>query len=198
MEDHASDTQGIYSPLTTDSDEIRLLVLQPSNSLNQTIECTLSIANISSRPTYEALSYMWGPDDLRGSWYIRMNGEHFAIRENLFRALRSLRHGHEPRVLWIDALCINQKSILERGHQVRQMGEVYSTAKQVIVWLGKHQQSSSLRGKDPLYLLKWLELRDNATLAIDAMEVLQILSRNEYWQRLWIVQEIYMAKSIII
>jgi len=38
--------------------------------------------------------------------------------------------------MWIDALCIDQGSHKEKGHQVGMMGKVYSGAEKVIVWLG--------------------------------------------------------------
>jgi hypothetical protein len=38
----------------------------------------------------------------------------------------------------VDAICIDQDNILERGHQVKQMGEIYSYAGTVLTWLGLH------------------------------------------------------------
>lgn len=38
--------------------------------------------------------------------------------------------------LWIDAICINQATTLEKNHQVSMMGMIYSQAECVIVWLG--------------------------------------------------------------
>lgn len=40
------------------------------------------------------------------------------------------------KYLWIDALCIDQSDISERGHQVSIMTQIYSSAMSVIVWLG--------------------------------------------------------------
>jgi hypothetical protein len=39
-------------------------------------------------------------------------------------------------IFWIDALCIDQCSILERNHQVAQMCSIYTKAQEVIAWLG--------------------------------------------------------------
>jgi hypothetical protein len=41
------------------------------------------------------------------------------------------------RKLWIDALCINQEDIAERNVQVQRMGNIYQTAKGVLIWLGE-------------------------------------------------------------
>ena len=52
-------------------------------------------------------------------------------------ALKALRDKKRPRILWIDALCINQSDIEERSSQVAFMSSVYSRAVRVIVWLGE-------------------------------------------------------------
>jgi hypothetical protein len=44
-------------------------------------------------------------------------------------------------LLWIDALCINQDDVNERTQQVRMMGDVYSSAEQVIIWLGPERKN---------------------------------------------------------
>jgi hypothetical protein len=37
---------------------------------------------------------------------------------------------------WIDAVCINQEDINERGQQVRLMRDIYKQVSGVVVWLG--------------------------------------------------------------
>jgi hypothetical protein len=48
------------------------------------------------------------------------------------------RLGTEERVLWIDAICINQQDDEEKAHQVQMMRQIYSLAKDVVVWLGEN------------------------------------------------------------
>jgi hypothetical protein len=38
--------------------------------------------------------------------------------------------------VWIDQICIDQKSLAERSAQVKLMGEIYTRAANVLVWLG--------------------------------------------------------------
>lgn len=45
-------------------------------------------------------------------------------------------------MLWIDAICINQSSMEERGHQVQLMGDVYSKAQRTWIWLGESTPES--------------------------------------------------------
>ncbi|KAJ4362901.1 hypothetical protein N0V83_010018 [Neocucurbitaria cava] len=40
------------------------------------------------------------------------------------------------KLFWVDAICINQKDVRERNHQVPLMKEIYSRAAGVTVWLG--------------------------------------------------------------
>ena len=63
-------------------------------------------------------------------------------------ALRNLRykpiHGatSNDRILWIDAICINQSDIQERNAQVRQMLDIYKSATRMVVWLGEGDRDS--------------------------------------------------------
>jgi Heterokaryon incompatibility protein (HET) len=117
----------LYIPLA-DSDEIRLLYLQPRDH-SDTIAGMLMHVKLSEKPAYEALSYEWGKKEVK---LIQLNGEKFQVRENLFNALSKLRHQFTPRFLWIDALCIDQNDLNERNHQVPQIVRIYSQAQSVI------------------------------------------------------------------
>jgi hypothetical protein len=50
-------------------------------------------------------------------------------------ALQHLRLADKPRRLWIDALCIDYSDIDEQGRKVRFMGEIFSKADRVVLWL---------------------------------------------------------------
>jgi hypothetical protein len=84
---------------------------------------------------YEALSYVWGGSEKPYS--ISVNGQNLAITENLYAALSHLQDRSLERVLWVDAICINQGNLGERGQQVQLMAQIYSKANRVLVWLGK-------------------------------------------------------------
>jgi hypothetical protein len=46
------------------------------------------------------------------------------------------------RTLWVDAICINQKSLEERNKQVVLMGDIYKCAQRVLIWLGEASEAS--------------------------------------------------------
>jgi hypothetical protein len=59
------------------------------------------------------------------------------VTPNCLAILQHFREATERRTLWIDAICINQDDIDERGAQVALMDVVYTRAAKVLVWLGK-------------------------------------------------------------
>jgi hypothetical protein len=56
--------------------------------------------------------------------------------------LLSLRDPGLPRILWIDAVCINQGDNEEKLHQIQTMARIYSVASRVLVWLGEAADDS--------------------------------------------------------
>ena len=128
-----------YQPLQTPT-STRLLVLHPAGTTHR-ISCSLLQTDLSAKPVYEALSYVWG--ERANPVEIVCDGSELEVTQNLAAALRQLRPSDvdaDPRVLWVDAICINQEDIPEREQQVRIMGEVYQGAASVLVWLGEEPQ----------------------------------------------------------
>ena len=52
-------------------------------------------------------------------------------------SLLHLRDRSLERILWIDAICIDQKNDEERAQQIQLMAKIYSQASRVLVWLGE-------------------------------------------------------------
>lgn len=123
-----------YPPLGDVDGQIRLVRLQPRLGLKD-IACQVIIANINDGPIYEALSYEWksSKSSLKS---LQVNGESIPVQENLWSALWHLGYELETRLLWIDALCIDQTDTLERNAQVQQIGRVYNQAFRVVCWIG--------------------------------------------------------------
>jgi hypothetical protein len=114
-----------------------------------TFDCSLyerSDINVPDQPAYDALSYTWGVLDRIVTAYIMddmgSRRSRLAIGTNLAIALRYMRMNHEHRNLWIDALCINQEDIQERNHEVKRMGEIYTRASNVVIWLGEAEHDT--------------------------------------------------------
>ncbi|KAF4628030.1 hypothetical protein G7Y89_g10120 [Cudoniella acicularis] len=127
-----------HSPIY--KDEFRLALLQPATTENDPIRCRI-VSTTDFTTSYEALSYTWRNPDL--SWAdIEVNGRRFLIPDNLRGALQFLRLRDHERVLWIDAICINQMDLEERGHQISNIQCIFQYASRVCIWLGEEDESS--------------------------------------------------------
>jgi len=113
---------------------IRILHLLPGPPTEYVISCTLSTVSLDDNPHYEALSYVWG--SAADPQHIRLNNQPYRISNNLGAALRCLRHATVERILWVDALCINQTDDAEKSRQVSMMGDIYSGTTECLIWLG--------------------------------------------------------------
>jgi hypothetical protein len=124
-----------YQPLDAKSEIIRVVILQPGH-FDTPIQCKLQHVDLDEKPWYEALSYVWG--DPKATMPIQLeNDPAFSVTRNLERALRYLRRGDAPRVLWIDAICIDQQNVPEKNHQVQKMTRIYESAGRVQLWVGE-------------------------------------------------------------
>lgn len=112
----------------------RLLKLKAGLDTDR-ISCTLlTVRDYQDSPPFEALSYCWGDKTDRVA--IDCNGGDLAVTANLHAALQCLRRNDQARLVWVDAICINQVVIAERNQQVSIMRQIYGAATKVNVWLG--------------------------------------------------------------
>jgi hypothetical protein len=137
----------VYDSLPTQS-SFRLLKLEAANPESVTALTSFTrVYDFKDAPPFKALSYTWGAPyrEVHGqdthapalfSAHITCNGRQLAITRNLFDALYNLREAKVHDWLWVDALCINQMDLDERASQVLLMGHIFSSAMEVIIWLG--------------------------------------------------------------
>lgn len=83
----------------------RLIEFELGEDDNDTIRCKLIHVTFGEKPTYEALSYMWGDQTLKKK--ILVEGKNFLVGLNLWEALHYLRKRANEKRYWIDAICIN-------------------------------------------------------------------------------------------
>jgi hypothetical protein len=158
-------------------------------------------------PPYIALSYAWG-DKASATSGILLNGQAFEVTSSLYTFLdlfRSDPSSQEVAYIWIvrsqtnsycdcknitdhrqDQICINQSDVDERSYSVRFMSAVYKHAVCVVVWLGDSEETETAA----------------KTFDGDAMSeypnALVTILRNRYFTRLWIIQELLLARRVII
>jgi hypothetical protein len=72
---------------------------------------------------YEALSYVWGkPTEAKHNLVV--NDCSMPVTTNLYSTLQSLRYPDKSRLLWIDAICIDQRNETEEITQLPMMGGI--------------------------------------------------------------------------
>ncbi|PMD24107.1 hypothetical protein NA56DRAFT_656564 [Hyaloscypha hepaticicola] len=163
---------------------------------------------------YAALSYTWGSQSRPCE--IMINGSILTVTKNAYLALRDLRYQEKDRILWIDALCINQNDDKERGEQVQQMGYIYSKAERVIIWLGEatyntdyvmhymkqlEKEGTKHASNDQKISDKqWVDIWSAVVHSLSAdqrdllVEGLRSLLRRNWFKRVWIIQEVANAR----
>jgi hypothetical protein len=142
------DVQGIKKPFTyphLPEGNIRLLKLLPHRDITGPLQCSLIEYPLddlveSNHHLYDSLSYVWGSPEMSQS--ISIDDCYIPITTNLHTALLHLRDRFLERIIWVDAICINQQDLSERGSQVQRMAMIYALANRVIVWLGEAEDNS--------------------------------------------------------
>ena len=208
QQSQSSVTKYRYDPLPN-SDSIRLLELQPGDKTDP-ISCRLFLTRLQDEPQYEAITYVWGDPNTRVS--ILVNDKTLGVTPSLQDALLQVRSPILPRILWADAICINQEDMKERGHQVGMMARIYENARSVLICL--NDINDSLAEKLELVIeeiskkvdhnlaqyrlyehtprMKIDKIHDLAHLPLSSFDDLM---RNPWFSRLWVLQEIGLANK---
>lgn len=199
--------------LLANRSEIRLLTVAGLD-IHGTIACNLTTVSLVSqpRPTFNALSYVWGDSTQRKP--ITVNGIATSVTANLELALRSLidrapsanlSKATIDSPIWIDAVCINQCDLEERGQQVSMMDAIYSAARLVFIFLGEGDSQtdwaidrlSDVQFQDEMHGLGQINLANARHLNEEQIRVTHIMARNinrrAWWSRMWVLQELVLA-----
>ncbi|KAF7934970.1 uncharacterized protein EAE98_003015 [Botrytis deweyae] len=188
-----------YKPLDPLVDGTRLLHLLPGSSTQQP-RCSLKHVNFGGRPKYNAVSYTWGNEANQKP--IVIEDRYFLVTENLYKALICLQQQSATEyVLWVDAICINQDDVAERNRQLTIMPYIYERAKLVIIWLRNDENTSPPTAWPDPEKISPFELSGHTQQYKDQRSLfnyLMVVCSNEYWKRLWIIQEIGKARKLII
>jgi hypothetical protein len=131
---------------------------------------------------YEALSYVWGsPEPPK---FISIDEYNLRVTENLHTALSRLRDRSIVRIIWIDAICINQKDGKEKAHQIQSMAKIYGQANRVIVWLGEAGDDSDqvIEEIRAATSKKSTNFSNNETIQKEILALLQ----QPWFRRIWV------------
>jgi hypothetical protein len=178
-----------YSSLLLGPGSIRLLRIMPyENESIEAAEIQCELFEYSLRDPgkgthlYEALSYTWSGQKKPRS--ISINKQYLAITENLHAALLRLRDPFFERIIWVDAVCINQEDLEEQGHQVQLMAKIYSKATRVLIWLGKTADNSDI-ALERIRIAAESESTNSLNNKTTQHAIFELLQR-PWFQRIWV------------
>lgn len=165
---------------------------------------------------YVAVSYAWGNEVTTRTmmcnyhWYAIP--EHLVAAMNYLAAIKSAANRDRGQWYWIDAICISQKDPDEKALQISRMGDIYSQAEEVFLWLGQDEEDSNL-ALDDLRTATWSIARQHGMLKkfahMDKPDVQhepdprtwRALGRifcRAWFHRIWTVQEMLLANKVSI
>ncbi|KAK4455325.1 heterokaryon incompatibility protein-domain-containing protein [Podospora aff. communis PSN243] len=169
------------------SSEIRLLLLSPSPVVEAPIHLTLEIFPEDDCPEYEAVSYTWGGEEGDSTpalpAYVGRYWDILLQTRNCHSMLRYLRRRDRLRTLWVDAICLNQRSAQEKAAQIPRMDAIYKRAMRDIAFL------EDLPGKQ-----RFPPRRTTADLEVS---ITNNMTKLRYFTRLWVIQELILARSVV-
>ncbi|KAF2024921.1 HET-domain-containing protein [Setomelanomma holmii] len=218
MDDHSTAKVDayVYQPLHSPQ-HIRLMTLQPSLDPAGHLFFSFSQAHCEDvEGEYEALSYTWGEPRFEHNLYHLCNKSDersvLLITSNLDTAIRRLRKKHSLRVIWIDAICINQLDNEEKAVQIPLMASIYHSAKCVVAWLGPViDDSDEEKGMKSLVRLSRRSM-DNERYVDDRVKIHgrpSILDGSDlhyvicflclpWFTRLWVIQEVVLNVDVLL
>ncbi|KAI7786023.1 hypothetical protein LA080_004877 [Diaporthe eres] len=174
-----------YEPIR-EGDDFRLLCLRPGKP-GDIIRADLeTVSVLARRHYYDAISYTWADENGDStkccSLEIGSPGVLLPITRNCDSVLRRVRK-HTERV-WIDAVCIDQDNVRERGQQVDLMPRIYKSAVRTFVYVGEASGESEL------------VLRNLAGGIWTPPHLLDSFFARPYFTRVWVVQEVALSKAV--
>jgi hypothetical protein len=183
--------------------KIRILKFTPTlYGLN----CTMVHVELEKAPSFETMSYTWGEDQEEPFEHvIIIDNQTLSIPKSAYDVLKQQVSMWRTKLIWIDFICINQKSTDDRNQQVYRMKDIYQAASRTIICLGTAPDAKEAMGLfvtllnlasiKPLSQAQFLGHRsvndDNPKwIAMNRM------LNHRYWSRVWIVQEVAVSRKV--
>ncbi|RMJ11523.1 hypothetical protein CDV36_008807 [Fusarium kuroshium] len=194
--------------------------MHPDSTYHDLVEESSSDGNDRDALSFEAISYARGSTHSAQQVLVECSSQPqgfacIVIGQNLASALRHLRHEETARTLWADAVCVDTSNPEEQHAHVIRLADIFSRASRVVAWLGPASEDSDeafdkLRhlGEQvvPVENSGWLPSPDAAELdwyrpgvklpfSKEIINSVEKLLRRDWFQRMWVLQEIILASS---
>lgn len=172
------------------------------------IHITLEVFRRDDCPEYETVSYTWGgEEDDSTPCRLVFVGPHWDVllqTANCWHMLRYVRPRLGIRLVWIDAICINQDDPAERALQVSNMRSVYQQCSRVIIYLGADLVAPPTSGIEarthpPRHgLHKFDRVMGPSLCRRETAMTLPDLLMSLYFSRVWVIQELILSRAAVI
>lgn len=205
---HPSAVSLVYQA-SLDASHFRLLYLTGAEAILSPIHIQLQEYAFEDRPEYETVSYAWGGEDgdstLCRPVYVGAFWDVILVTDNCSALLHYLRPRKGCRVVWLDAICINQADNVEKSAQISRMGDIYANGERVVVYFGQDLiQPPRGRLFRPRVECQSQDTSDKVrtaefftTCAENAGVSQNQLLERRYLARIWIVQELVLSRKAL-
>ena len=186
-------------------------LLQTRSDAEGIMSYKLTDYTLSKDLEFVALSYAWGTE--KATIAIYCNEVPLFVTPHLHKALNCMHWSgqQDSRLMWIDTICINQSDESEKQMQLQLMGDIYKFASTVCVWLGSSTDDdvsainaiseivNILKNVDGQIRLTEQSLSELSLPAVNdrIWSSFGSLFTRSWFERLWTVQEMALAKEII-
>jgi Heterokaryon incompatibility protein (HET) len=200
-----------YKHLPLGSNAIRVLGILPSPSYSAPIRITLQQV-ILEETLSAVLSYVWG--EPKDKVPIEIDGKFIHVTKNCQAALRALRHSTDTKLVWVDAICIDQDNAEERSEQVALIGDIFRKAERTFAWLGPDGSTEDLaKAEEELMhaaeVIEELALQEGKDFEAFYRAIyggklrwhvgcIKRVFGHKWWDRLWIFQESLVSKDVLL
>ncbi|KAI1643079.1 HET-domain-containing protein [Daldinia loculata] len=181
-----------YLPLSSNA-HTRIIKLHPSLDPLAPIRCSLFEINLDhEKSEYDALSYTWGIPSFTEELIVDQC--YLMITPNLMYALQRFPMPTENRMIWVDAICINQEDNDEKSRQIPFMRQIYRSASSVLVWLGIDES-----GSDSLRRLHHYTKQSGSSVSTaEITRELGNITGLPWFHRRWIIQEVVLNPNVLL
>ncbi|KAI1080943.1 HET-domain-containing protein [Whalleya microplaca] len=197
--------------LNSQQNQIRLLEIAAGPE-GEEIRCSYRVVSLDDSPAYHTLSYVWG--DSHEGRSIVVAGAKVAVTDNLFSALHAIRsnaaatsstspesesEAESELLIWVDALCINQRDPDEKMHQVHHlMRRIYAQCANCFVHFGRVEEAlgAARAAVDAMRVVADAETYEELPPTLRGKEAqdaagraFQQIPNSAWWSRIWTIQE---------
>jgi hypothetical protein len=192
--------------LDREVNDARLDLVRKENQYKNIDREAIRLLELKLPTEFEAVSYTWGPVTTFSKLHCDKRGSYVKIRANVDTMLRNFRKTKKSRYLWIDAISINQEDEGEEASQIPQMGDIYSEARNVLIWIGddsdtgekvfkflrniNNSRSKNISAAEDVSLsMPQIQNELRKVFKNDSIEPIQGFLSLPWFKRRWIIQE---------